>query len=131
MQAKARNQIIKKLIQYQIVQLYAQHKIEEALVKYASATDANRAEVGVVWDEFWAFYAGSMETGIGNGVGAYVNAESRSEFFQTRSAASTNGNGPKSMVNDFLLKAAQNGRDLIKTAGHGEKLHINTYVYII
>ena len=55
LQAKARNQIIKKLIQYQIVQLYAQHKIEEALVKYASATDANRAEVGVVWDEFWAF----------------------------------------------------------------------------
>ena len=48
LQAKARNQIIKKLIQYQIVQLYAQHKIEEALVKYASATDANRAEVGDV-----------------------------------------------------------------------------------
>ena len=123
MQAKARNQIIKKLIQYQIVQLYAQHKIEEALVKYASATDANRAEVGVVWDEFWAFYAGSMETGAANGVAAYVNAESRSEFFQTRSAASTSGNGPKSMVNDFLLKAAQNGRDLIKTAGNGEKLN--------
>jgi hypothetical protein len=48
LQAKARNQIIKKLIQYQIVQLYAQHTIEEALVKYASATDANRAEVGDV-----------------------------------------------------------------------------------
>jgi hypothetical protein len=58
-----------------------------------------------------------------NGVAAYVNAESRSEFFQTRSAASTSGNGPKSMVNDFLLKAAQNGRDLIKTAGNGEKLN--------
>jgi len=122
-QVKARNQIIKKLIQYQIVHLYAQHEIEDALVKYAAATDANRAELGVVWDEFWAFYAGSMETGTGNGVGAYTNAESRSDFFQTPGSSATSTNGPKSMVNDFLLKAAQNGRDLIKTAGNGEKLN--------
>jgi hypothetical protein len=85
-QVKARNQIIKKLIQYQIVHLYAQHEIEDALVKYAAATDANRAELGVVWDEFWAFYAGSMETGTGNGVGAYTNAESRSDFFKHQEA---------------------------------------------
>ena len=88
LQVKDRNQIIKKLIQYQIVQLYTQHKIEEGLVKYDSVTDANRVEVGVVWDEFWSFYDGIMETSTGNDVGVYVNAESRIEFFPSKSCTS-------------------------------------------
>lgn len=114
----ARSQIVKKTIKFQIVQLYAVHEIESALAKYAKTGETTTAAAHA-WDEFWAFYAGSLEAGNNNGNGPYINAEKRGTYFQT---TGTVGNGGVSLVNEKLLRVTQAGRDLTLAAGNLEKL---------
>ena len=72
----ARHQLVKKTLKFQILLMYAFHEIESALVKYKTVeesgsrrrlleeSDAATTTMldGAVhaWDEFWAFYAGTL-----------------------------------------------------------------------
>ena len=64
------------------MQLYALHEIEaavvmyKAVVKYKASTSATKA-----LDEWWVFYAGSLEDGTNSGAGPYILPEKRSKFF--------------------------------------------------
>jgi len=60
------------------------------------------------WDEGWAFYAGSLESGAGDGYGPYALAEKRAKSFGTDDAPGPAGS--KSRVNFRMLGAAQAGR---------------------
>lgn len=114
----ARLQIVQKTIQFQILQLYALHEMEAALAEYEK-TGTTTTDPTHMWDEFWAFYTGSGETGTGDGVGPYINGEKRAAFLGTTTTIS---NGGVSMVNSKILKAAQSGRNLTLSKGHSEHL---------
>jgi len=113
----ARIQLVKKTIPFQILQLYAIHEIESALAKYSSANpDATHT-----WDEFWAFYAGSLEDGKATGYSAYMNAEKRSVMFKTNTAKMNNGG--VSAVNDKLLRASTAGRVFTQAKDSNQQLN--------
>jgi hypothetical protein len=115
----ARLQIVQKTIQFQILQLHALHEMEAALAEYEK-TDSTSTNPTHMWDEFWAFYTGSGETGTGNGVGPYINGEKRAAFFGTTTTTISDGGG--SMVNSKILKAAQSGRNMTLSTGHSGHL---------
>ena len=85
-----RSQVVKKVIQFQIVLLYALHGMEDALIKYKNNSAAADAAVHSL-DEWWAFYAGSKETGATTGVSTYIIAEKRAKFFGTDKFDAGNG----------------------------------------
>jgi len=101
-----RKELIKKTLKFQVLQLYALHEIEAAVVKYKAGNSATKA-----LDEWWVFYAGSTESGTANGAGPYILPEKRDAFFGT--ATATMGNGGKSNVNDMLMKATKEVNALI------------------
>jgi len=85
-----RSQVVKKVIKFQIVMLYALHEMEAALVKYNDP--AKTAEEAIhALDEWWVFYAGSLEDGKASGYSAYILAEKRGKFFGTDSYDAGNG----------------------------------------
>ena len=58
-QCSARKQIVQKVGKFQIMMQYAAHEFEAALTAYAKGD----YEAAVhYWDEWWAFYAGSLVT---------------------------------------------------------------------
>ena len=85
-----RSQVVKKVISFQIVMLYALHEMEDALTKYRANPAAADAAVHAL-DEWWAFYAGSKETGATTGVSTYIIAEKRAKFFGTDKFDAGNG----------------------------------------
>jgi len=110
----ARIQVIKKTLKFQVLQMYAFHEIESAVFsKYnAGATQTDKDNAVHAWDEFWAFYAGKLEEGTGSsGYGPYILGEKRSSHFGTNTKGMKNGG--KSAVNEMLLRATIQGRDLI------------------
>jgi hypothetical protein len=109
----ARKQVIKKTLKFQVLQMYAFHEIESAVFsKYnAGATQTDKDNAVHAWDEFWAFYAGKLEVGTGSGYGPYILGEKRSKHFGTNTKSMKNGG--KSAVNEMLLRATIQGRDLI------------------
>ena len=114
-----RSQVVKKTIEFQIVMLYALHEMEAALVKYKDASvDATSATHAL--DEWWAFYAGSLEDGKASGHSTYILAEKRSKFFGTDTAVV--GNGGVSEVNKILLAATKDFKTLLQTTGNEAKL---------
>ena len=64
--------------------LYALHEMEAALVKY-NDTSLTGSEALHALDEWWAFYAGSLEDGTAKGSSTYILAEKRSKFFGVES----------------------------------------------
>jgi hypothetical protein len=99
-----RDQVIKKGIRYQIMMIYAVHELEIAVAAYKDSRLGRTSVKPMLYaDVWWAFYAGSMETGSGAGFSAYQNAERRAKFFGTDTASINNGG--KSKVNDILIKA--------------------------
>lgn len=97
-----RDQVVKKKIQFEIIMLYALHELEIAVAAYKRGGRQSE-EAKRYADVWWAFYAGSQETGNGQGFSTYILAERRAKFFGTDTA--TIGNGGTSKVNDILLKA--------------------------
>jgi len=115
-----REQVIKKNIEFQIVMVYALHELEIAIEAYVEAKGLEIAQRYV--DVWWAFYAGSMETGNGVfGYGPYALAERRSKFFGTGTAVI--GNGGVSKVNDILLKATVEISRLMSTQGNAPAMN--------
>lgn len=99
-----RDQVIKKGIRYQITMIYAVHELEIAVAAYKDSKLGRTSVKPMLYaDVWWAFYAGSMETGSGAGFSAYQNAERRAKFFGTDTASINNGG--RSKVNDILIKA--------------------------
>jgi len=115
-----RDQVVQNKIQFQVVMIYALHKLEIAIEYYIQNGRADFAQRYV--DVWWAFYAGSMETGNGVfGYGPYALAERRSKFFGTGTAVI--GNGGVSKVNDILLKATVEISRLMSTQGNAPAMN--------
>jgi hypothetical protein len=112
-----RSQVVKKVIKFQIVMLYALHEMEAALVNYK---DSAKTEAIHALDEWWVFYAGSLEDGKASGYSTYILAEKRGTFFGTDSYDA--GNGGKSKVNAILLDATNEFKKLLKTDGNAVAL---------
>jgi hypothetical protein len=102
--AEFRDQVIKKGIKYQVMMIYALHELEIAVAAYKEL-GAGSDKPKLYTDVWWAFYAGSRETGsaTGGGFSPYKLAEKRAKFFGTDTASINNGG--KSKVNDILIKA--------------------------
>jgi len=119
-----RSQLVKKNLKFQVLLLYALHEIESAVGKYKAAADpasaTSQASIQKALDEWWVFYAGSLETGTASGYGTYILAEKRSSFFGTDGEKV--GNGGKSRVNKILLAATKQLQTLFKTAGNGPEI---------
>ena len=114
-----REQVVKKNIKFQVIMLYALHELEIAVAAYKKAQDAGDGpseDAQRYVDVWWAFYAGSMETGNGQGFSTYVLAERRAKFFGTDKAEI--GNGGKSKVNEILLKATNEMKRLMRANGN-------------
>ena len=63
------------------MQLYALHELESANGKYKTGPVTDAA---VALDEWWAYYAGSLEDGTAaNGYGPYILVEKHSKTFDT------------------------------------------------
>merc|ERR1712205_185473 len=77
-------------------------------------------EAQIYVDVWWAFYAGSAETGNGQGSSTYVLAERRAKFFGTDKVEI--GNGGKSKVNEILIKATQEVKRLMRANGNSAAL---------
>jgi hypothetical protein len=92
--------------------------MEAALQKYKEDPAANTDAAVHLLDEWWVFYAGSLEDGTGSGKSAYILAEKRSKFFGTNTWEV--GNGGKSKVNAILLSATNEFKRLLK-AGAGNE----------
>jgi len=114
-----RSQVVKKVIKFQIVMLYALHEMEAALVKYQDAS-LKGTEALHALDEWWAFYAGSLEDGKASGYSTYILAEKRSKFFGKDKA--TVGNGGVSEVNKILLASTKEFHELLESKGNEAKL---------
>lgn len=118
-----RAQVVKKNIKFQIIMLYALHEIEIAVAAYKKDQEAGNGpseEAQIYVDVWWAFYAGSAETGNGQGSSAYVLAERRAKFFGTDKVEI--GNGGKSKVNEILIKATQEVKRLMRANGNSAAL---------
>merc|ERR1712216_872101 len=119
-----RSQLVKKNLKFQVLLLYALHEIESAVGKYKAAADpasaTSQASIQKALDEWWVFYAGSLETGTASGYGTYILAEKRSSFFGTDGEKV--GNGGKSRVNKILLAGTKQLQTLFKTAGNGPEI---------
>merc|ERR1719506_2277426 len=63
-----------------------------------------------LWDEGWAFYAGSEEDGTGTAKCPYTLAEKRDASFDT---LTVNPNGGTAASNEIMLAASQAGRDML------------------
>lgn len=105
--AAARQQIIKKVIKFSLIPQYVQHEFALSMRDYKKGLFEGSSEH---WDEAWAFYAGSLENGSGNGFSAYILAEKRSKNFGTRS-------GGRSSVNTRMLAAMTKGKGQVSKAG--------------
>jgi hypothetical protein len=114
-----RKQVVQKTIKFQIVMLYALHEMEAALVNYKDATKTTDDAIHAL-DEWWAFYAGSLETGTASGFSTYILAEKRAGFFGKDTAIV--GNGGKSEVNKILLAATNEFKGLLSAKGNEAKL---------
>lgn len=80
--------------------MYSFHEIESALSLYSKGASSPTKEDDWdkrvhTWDEMWAFYAGSLESGLVTGYGPFILAEKRSKFFGTNTAKTPNGGPPK------------------------------------
>ena len=94
-----RDQVIKKGIRNQIMMIYAVHELEIAVAAYKDSKLGRTSVKPMLYaDVWWAFYAGSMETGSGAGFSAYQNAERRAKFFGTDTASINNGGKSKVKV---------------------------------
>jgi len=105
----ARKQMVKKLAKFTFVPQYVGHEAQLALTAYALR---DYEEAAKHWDEAWAFYAGSLEKGTGNGFSAYILAEKRSKNFGTRA-------GGRSSVNRRMLAAFNAGKAALGRPGRG------------
>ena len=128
-QAAARKQMVKKVVKFSAVWLYALHEVESAVAKYKdeSLGDARFGADGAAHalDEGWVFYAGSLEHGSqedgeaddsGMGYAPYVLAEKRAPAFKTDGYVL--GNGGTSRVNLELLYQFTAMQRLLRTAGN-------------
>ena len=113
--AEFRDQVIKKGIKYQVMMIYALHELEIAVAAYKEL-GAGSDKPKLYTDVWWAFYAGSRETGsaTGGGFSPYKLAEKRAKFFGTDTASINNGG--KSKVNDILIKATYEIKRLFSLA---------------
>jgi len=121
----ARKQIIKKVIKFQVVMQFALHELEAGLKKYndESLPTASRYGIGGAvhaLDEWWAFYAGSLEAGTANGFGPYILAEKRSKNFGTNTC--NVGNGGVSCVNKHLIDRTNNLKVLMQSEGNSAEI---------
>ncbi|GAB0492997.1 hypothetical protein MMPV_004269 [Pyropia vietnamensis] len=103
----ARTQIIKKIIKFTIIPQYVGHELALSMM---SNKEGEFEEASEHWDEAWAFYAGSLEKGSGNGYSAYILAEKRAKNFGTMS-------GSRSSVNRRLLAAMNKGKSQTAKGG--------------
>ena len=116
----ARGQIVKKVGKFQIMMQYAAHEFEAALAAYANCQYEQAVHY---WDEWWAFYAGSLSTDPNN-KGRYapyhVGPSIGSKFgTNTKTTAIL---GDESEQNCMLLKATKQGLELLKFPGNETKL---------
>ena len=109
----ARKEIVEKASAYINVLHYALYEyykygVNEAL--YSATLDADDLAEGLLhgWEEGWAFFAGSLETGAGTGVLPYVLGEKRASSFGTNDAPNPNGGAAR--ANFKHLAAVQAGR---------------------
>lgn len=107
----ARTQMIKKLAAYTFIPLQVGHELQLTLTDFALGS----AEAPEHWDEAWAFYAGSTESGSGDGVSAYVLAEKRAPNFGTEV-------GGRSSVNRRMLAAFNEGKASVRSKSKGAAL---------
>lgn len=114
--AEFRDQVIKKGIKYQVMVIYALHELEIAVAAYKELGAASEKPM-LYADVWWAFYAGSRETGsaVGGGFSPYKLPEKRAKFFGTDTASINNGG--KSKVNDILIKATYEIKRLFGMTG--------------
>eukprot|EP00287_Rhodomonas_sp_CCMP768_P003971 CAMPEP_0196722832 /NCGR_PEP_ID=MMETSP1091-20130531/5055_1 /TAXON_ID=302021 /ORGANISM="Rhodomonas sp., Strain CCMP768" /LENGTH=445 /DNA_ID=CAMNT_0042064611 /DNA_START=24 /DNA_END=1361 /DNA_ORIENTATION=+ len=129
-----RTQIVKKVIKFQLVWLYALHELESAYAKYTDTKRTDEERYGAngavhAFDEWWAFYVGSLEDGSvesgetdgdGKGYGPYIAAEKFAEPFGTEGYVVSNGG--KSYVNWELMFQAHAAQRLLQKAGNEEEL---------
>mmetsp|Transcript_31984 Transcript_31984/g.49966 ORF Transcript_31984/g.49966 Transcript_31984/m.49966 type:complete len:434 (+) Transcript_31984:60-1361(+) len=129
----ARKQMVKKLIKFTLLLQYAIHEAEAALVKFNDEKQDGDYRYGVdgsvhAWDEWWAFYVGSLEDGSvepgeegeGVGYGPYILAEKRARSFGTDNKIVSNGG--KSRVNWDLIFAAYAGQRYLQMPAEGEAI---------
>ncbi|OSX77562.1 hypothetical protein BU14_0144s0027 [Porphyra umbilicalis] len=81
----------------------ARKEMVEKLTKYTFVPLQKEEEAPEHWDEAWAYYAGSLEKGSGNGFSAYALAEKRAKNFGTMAAG-------RSSVNRRILRAMNAGK---------------------
>lgn len=104
--AAARQQIIKKVIKFSLIPQYVQRELAKTMTDYKKGLESAAEH----WDEAWAFYAGSLENGSGNGYSAYILAEKRSANFGTKA-------GGRSRVNQRFLAAMKKGQGQVSKPG--------------
>jgi len=106
----ARKEMVEKLTKYTFVPLQVGWELLLTLTDYAKKEE----EAPEHWDEAWAYYAGSLERGSGNGFSAYALAEKRAKNFGTMAAG-------RSSVNRRILRAMNAGKRQVraKSAGAG------------
>jgi len=101
------------------VQLYALHELESANGKYKTGPVTDAA---VALDEWWAYYAGSLEDGTAvNGYGPYILVEKHSKAFDT--GGRKVGNDGVSSVHAILLAGTKEIKSLMRAAGNDLKIN--------
>jgi len=129
----ARKQMVKKLAAFTLLRDYAVHELESAMNKYKDTSKGEERFLpsGAVhaWDEWWAFYVGSLEDGSneadeeddeGKGYGPYTLGEKFAAYFGTDGKIIGNGGG--SHVNWELLFATTAGKRMLQKEGFEEAL---------
>jgi len=103
------------------VQLYALHELESANGKYKTGPVTDHA-AAVALDEWWAYYAGSLEDGTAaNGYGPYILVEKHSKTFDT--GGHKVGNDGVSSVHAILLAGTKEIKSLMRAAGNDLKIN--------
>ena len=118
----ARKQATKKGTGFIVNQMYAMYEYHRRAAQayncmmgdaVCSETDSTYS-MAHGWDEGWAFFAGALESGVGDsGIDwGLTLAEKRDSSFDTHDAT-YNPNGGMSRVNAKMLAASQVGRDML------------------
>lgn len=120
--ATARHQAVKKGTAYMATLMYALYEYNVPYRDLLTGTVAedDTGDDGHVhtWDEGWAFWAGSLESGSGDGSSPYTLAEKRDSNFGT-ALSSAMSNGGTAMSNEKILAASDAGRDLLADISAG------------